>query len=311
MSSNNDELSSGRSPVDALDMELVLSNSSSFPIEDFSKRYEIKIPCVITKNKDSAGMMYYFYEGSADRDLGIFLKTYGARYEDRIYTLYASSSKYGEYNFLKNIWDIPSVVPDISYVSEGVHYFHFRFHNSVSDQISDLLISPNRPKDLVIERMAKYYDIRNSIGWFIETYRPYVFEVLFRNDRNYVIDKDINIEVKGITTSGKSRGIFYGGGTNIQNAVQIDGELVEGDVEFEFLDSIYGKYNGVRIPVYSNLLSVDHSRVCSRIIIPEMYKRNLISRLGSEKYKVYEPEIRRVEMYENITECDFPEIIEN
>ena len=37
----------------------------------------------------------------------------------------------------------------------------------------------------------------------------------------------------------------------------------------------------------------------------------LISRLGSEKYKVYEPEIRRVELYENITECDFPEITEN
>ena len=311
MSSNNDELSSGRSPVDALDMELVLSNSSSFPIEDFSRRYGLRIPCIMIRDGKTVGMLYYFYKETTDRDLDIFLRTYGARYEGGIYTLYASSSKYSEYDFLKNLWNIPSIVPDISYVEGGVHYFHFRFHHSVSDQISDLLISSSRPKDLVIERMGKYYDIRNGIGWFIETYRPYVFEVLFRNNTNYGMANNINIEVKGITISGKPRGILYGKVSNVANVVPIDEDLVEGDIDFDFLDSIYGKYNGVRIPVYSNLLSVTHFRVVARIIIPEMYKRNLISRLGSEKYKVYEPEIRRVEMYENITECDFPEITEN
>ncbi len=296
-------------PEDALDRELILSNYNAFPIEIFSKRYSLNIPSIMIKNEKSVGMLYYFFKDTTERDLEIFLKTYGARHEEGIYTLYASSEKYLEYNFLKDILEIPSVVPDISYILDGVHYFRFRFHHSVTDKLSQLLISEKRPRPLVIEKMDSYRDIRTDIGWFISSYSPYVFELLFNNSKKTGITGDYNAEVKGVFTSGVRRAVFYGSPQGILNSVKIDKELVEGDLNIPFLDVLYEKFNGVRLPIYSNLLTVSGDKISSRIIVPGMYKRNLIARLTEKNMEEYEPEIIRAEMYEKITECTFPKII--
>ncbi|MGP6240221.1 hypothetical protein ACNF40_07415 [Cuniculiplasma sp. SKW4] len=296
-------------PEDGLDRELILSNFSGFPIETFSKRYSMNIPSIMVKRDKDIGMLYYFFRDTTERDLEIFLKTYGARYEEGIYTLYASSANYPEYNFLADILQIPSVVPDISYILDGVHFFHFRFHHSVTTQLSQLLISEKRPRQLIIEKMDSYRDKRNNIEWFIKSYRPYVFEFLLNNSEYTGIRGNYNAEIKGVCTSSIRRVVFYGNPEGINNATKIDINLMEGDFNLQFLDLLYGKFNGVRLPIYSNLLTARDGKIASRIIVPEMYKRNLIERLKEADMGSYEIEITRAEMYEKITECTFPRII--
>lgn len=296
-------------PEDGLDRELILSNFSGFPIETFSKRYALNIPSIMVKSDSKIGMLYYFFRETTERDLEIFLKTYGARYEEGIYTLYASSANYPEYNFLADILQIPSVVPDISYILDGVHYFHFRFHHSVTTQLSQLLISEKRPRQLIIEKMDSYKDIRNNIEWFIKSYKPYVFEFLLNHIENTGISGNYNAEIKGLCLSGTRRAVFYGNPEGIKNPAIINKSLTEGDLNLRFLDLLYGKFKGVRLPIYSNLLTVQGDKIASRIIVPEMYKKNLIERLKEKDAEEYEVEIIRAEMYEKITECTFPSII--
>ncbi len=294
-------------PPDALDRELVLSNYSAFPVEELSRRLNLNIPCITIGDGNKFGLLYYFFKDKIERDLEIFLKTYGARQVNGIYTLYASSSIYSEYVFLKKLIEIPSIVPDISYVMNGTHFFHFRFNRAVTDEVSNLIISSEKPVDLNIERLGEFTDIRGYIKWFIEDYDPYVFEIAFNHDLKLENMENLNIEIKGMVTGGTRRAIFYGQAGDAKNQIRIDSNIVEADLEMPFIDILYKKFQDVRIPIYSNLITVYRRRAISRIIIPGMFRKNLISRLSQKETAEFEPEILKAEKYSRISECLFPE----
>ena len=152
-------------------MEAVITAGGNFPIERLSIDHDIAIPAVITIGEKRVSMLYYFEDRiDLDRDISLFLKANNARKAGNVYTIYGNSSQFGEYNFFRKLTEIPSLVIDYQYVSEGNHYFHLRFHESYLDAFSSLIISYALPGKNSVQYLGPNRGITESAKMILESF---------------------------------------------------------------------------------------------------------------------------------------------
>lgn len=127
-------------------MEAVITATGDFPIERFAREKGIIIPAVLTIGENRESFLYYFEDiEDQNRDTSLFLKANNARKNGNVFTLYANSTHYREFNFFRDLTAVPSLVVDFQYVMDGSHYLHLRFHRKYLNEFSNLICSEHFP----------------------------------------------------------------------------------------------------------------------------------------------------------------------
>lgn len=127
---------------------LIFDHFNDLPTERATNRSHFFAPMSVSFTGGRTVAYYYIPDEVAqNREVMMFLKQFGAREKDGIWTLYFSSSVFADLARVEPFVKVPSGILDGIELYNGHHYFHFRFSSQfireVSDQVIELVSAGN------------------------------------------------------------------------------------------------------------------------------------------------------------------------
>ncbi|MEM0157190.1 MAG: hypothetical protein QXN26_03875 [Thermoplasmataceae archaeon] len=275
-----------------LDMELVIVNEGNFPIETFSRDHDLFIPALLSAGNGKVSVMYYFSEAAVrgKRDVEIFLNRYGARNNEGILTLYASSSRYPQYNTLQRILDIPSVLNYASYVWKGKHYFHFIFRHEFLRHVSDTLLSSDVPSGMNLHRLSRNDRMGDVLRWIDEHVELY--EVTFDTappvdelspEKNPIGMEWIR-EIKYRTTDNSIRAVYFSKSKEVSgNALKIVENIYEIQTSNDMLGFLSSREHNIMIPSFRRIHTLSEGIFTVTLILPRSFVSDYIKKIARSR----------------------------
>ena len=275
-----------------LDMELVIENEGNFPIEAFSRDHDLFVPAVLSAGNGKVSMMYYFSEAAVKgkRDVEIFLNRYGARNNGGVLTLYASSSKFPQYNMLKRILDIPSVLNYASYVWKGKHYFHFIFRHEFLRQVSDTLLSSEVPSGINVHRLSgndRMIDVLKWIDSHVELYEVTVDTIPpseeLSPERNPIGLEWVR-EIKYRTMDSSIKAVYFSGSERVRDdAMKIVDNIYEMETRNEMLGFLSSSDHSIMIPSFRRIHTLSGGIFTITLILPKSFVSDYIKKISRSR----------------------------
>ncbi len=275
-----------------LDMELVIENEGNFPIEAFSRDHDLFIPALLSAGNGKVSVMYYFSEAAVKgkRDVEIFLNRYGARNNEGILTLYASSSKYPQYNTLQRILDIPSVLNYASYVWKGKHYFHFIFRHEFLRQVSDSLLSSDLPSGINVHRLSRNDRMSDVLRWIdghVELYEV-TFDTVPPLDELSPEKNPIGMEwireIKYRTTDSSIRAVYFSISKDVSaSALKIVENIYEIQTSNNMLGFLSSREHNVMIPSFRRIHTLSGGIFTVTLILPRSFVSDYVKKIARSR----------------------------
>lgn len=276
-------------PENCLDMELVLVSDSGYPIEAFSKDHNLFVPAVLISGNEKVAVLYYFSETgvSGHRDVEIFLNRYSARKTNGIYTLYASSAKYPEYTFLRDIINIPSVMNYATYVWNGRHFFHFVFRHEYLPELSQVLLSAGNSTGVHVYRLGKNNQMRQILKWIDERIKLYEVSVetippqTELEPDNNPLGPQWTREIKCRSFDDYIRAVYCSPNPRISDkAIRVTDNIFELETRNELLSYLASKEGNMVIPAFRRVQTLENGKFTISMILPEAYVSEYLRKIA-------------------------------
>jgi AAA+ ATPase superfamily predicted ATPase len=293
-------------------MEFTLTTNQGFPVEKFSVQQNIFIPTVLFIRDQDIGALYYFKASDVEgkRDVDIFLRTYNARKRGGVITLYATSKSFVEYRFIGDLIKIPSVVMNYVYVSGGRHFFNYRFHSSSLKEVSNLLLSENKPSSVQVESISMSRGLKQSLETFhknaglsVVVARSIPPKEEFTEDKN-PMGSNWSREVKANDSEGRIRGVYYGAKEiKAEDVLKISDGIYEADTDNPVLKYLSSKQDELIIPAISRFQTLINEDFTLVEVLPSLYKDDYIEMLSkaSRLFPEWHLTLTEVESLDNTT----------
>lgn len=124
-----------------LSSHLVFDHFSDMPTEKASHKMRFYAPMSVSFTAEKTRAYYYIPDENAhDRETTMFLRQFGAIEKNGIWTIYFNSSAFADLARVEPFVNIPSGILDGIELLNGHHYFHFRFSNKFTREVSDNVI---------------------------------------------------------------------------------------------------------------------------------------------------------------------------
>lgn len=282
-------------PETNLDMQCILTLEGDFPVEKFSKEYELFVPASIIIKKDHVELMYYLPESVDNtRDVNIFLKSFKARKIGRVWTIYTNSKHFPELRYMKTLTNIPSVVFDAMYLENGVHYLYFRFHHSFVKTVSEALMEgENIPRGLSIEYLGPSKGLLNILQKINEKLSLSIISVTTKPpkeelgiDRNPVSSGNWTREIKVVAESDNIQAVYFTDGPLKLEQGQKVSTVCENEHIYEAktenkVIGFYSSINGrIALPTVSRIQRFDGSSFRIETVLPDLFKSEYLIKIS-------------------------------
>ena len=239
-----------------LDRFLVLSHSSSVPVEQFTSKFKIFVYFLPNLKENSEYFLYILPRDlSENREIRMMMDKFGSRDSGVFLTMAATSKQFPSISMIRNFYNIKSSVMVAGFLDEGRHVLLWAYNHCAQEEVSDVLertFATEPYFDLLYLGQDSFEDLLSSK---IKSNRNlYRVKVRAMNPHYKGKETEIHIIPKMTTTREKVTALcrlntrLEDQGIIPSNAVSIDEGLYETEIDLPVMSRLSNSL--IRTPVY-------------------------------------------------------------